>query len=94
MKTEPWYFPESESEPGSSTIFSALNPHSQTRRIHITIGVQRLLSGVPKVALRVRAISYLLKKGTDTRDMGWQLNLFGKVQKHAIMLEKFKAGPF
>ena len=57
--------------------------------------MQRLLSALPKIsfrALRVRALSKVLKTGTDARDVGWDLTLFDKIQEYAAMSGKFKMG--
>ena len=63
----------------------------------MTLFMQRLLSALPKIsfrALRVRALSNVLKTGTDARGVGWDLSLFDNIQEYAAMLRKFKKGPF
>ena len=59
--------------------------------------MQQLLSDLPKISFgapRVKALSNIIKTGTNGRDVGWELRLLNKIQEYAVMLAKFKIRPF
>ena len=63
----------------------------------MTLFRQQLLSALPKISFRafgVRAYSNVLKTGKDARGVGWDPILFDKIQEYAVMIGKFKIGPF
>ena len=57
----------------------------------------QLLADTSKIsfeALKAMALSNVPKTERDARDVGWELSLFDKIQEYAVILARFKIGPF
>ena len=98
LKQEFGYFAEPKSRQESSTICSARQPSfSDLVAISKTQYMPQLLADTSKIsfeALKAMALSNVPKTERDARDVGWELSLFDKIQEYAVILARFKIGPF